>query len=102
MRYQLVLQWPVSSIEDYDELIRIEDRLLERWSGENEVDGHDFGVAEANIFILTDNPRQAFEEARELLGNDTLWNGVRAAYREVTGNEYALLWPTGGAVFRVA
>jgi len=43
MRYQLVLQWPASSIDDYDSMISIEDSLIEGLPNDSEVDGHDIG-----------------------------------------------------------
>src|SRR5205814_6768761 len=43
MKYQLVLQWPASSIKDYDAMIEVEDALIEKLSKANDVDGHDAG-----------------------------------------------------------
>jgi hypothetical protein len=93
MKYQLVLQWPAASIENYDTVIAIEDGLIGRLSGESEVDGHDMGEDEVNIFIRTNDPVQAFHESEALLENRTLWLDMRAAYREVTGSKYKVLWP---------
>ena len=68
MKYLLVIQWPAISIEDYDTLIEIEDILSLRLSKESEIDGHDAGAGEMNIFISTDNPRQTFQEVQGVLG----------------------------------
>jgi hypothetical protein len=52
MRYQVVLQWSASSMNDYDEMVGVEDLLIERLSKRCKVDGHDFGSNEANISVL--------------------------------------------------
>ena len=101
-KYQLALQWPASSIDDYDLLIRTENILIERLSRANEVDGHDAGSGEVNIFIRTDDPRRAFGEVKAILGSYDCWGNTRAAYREVIGSEYIVLWPEDLAHFKVA
>jgi hypothetical protein len=101
VKYQLVLQWPASSIKDYDAMIRIEDTLIEKLSGEHKVDGHDAGSGEMNIFIHTDNPNNAFKEIKAVLGSRDFWVDARVAYREVTGDEYTILWPKDLTQFTV-
>ena len=101
MKYQLVLQWPATSISDYDALIEVEDALIEKLSDDNEVDGHDAGSGEVNIFIRTDDPERALKQVEDILGGHVFWVDVRVAYREVAGNEYTILWPKGLAEFRV-
>ena len=68
MKYQLVLQWPASSIRDFDTLIEIEDVLLEGLKDGSDVDGHDAGSNEMNIFIQTNNPEITFKEIKAVLG----------------------------------
>ncbi len=101
MKYQLVLQWPASAIKDYDAMIEVEDALLEKLSDENEVDGHDAGSGEMNIFILTDNPKKAFDEVRGILGSRDFWVDARVAYRDVAGNKYTVIWPKDLSEFKV-
>jgi len=102
MKYQLVLQWPASSIKDYDAMIEIENALMEKLSDENDVDGHDAGSGEMNIFIRTENPANAFNEVKRILGSRDVWVDARVAYREATGNEYTILWPKDLTEFNVA
>ena len=102
MRYQLVLQWPAASIKDYDAMIEIEDALVEKLSDENEVDGHDAGSGEMNIFIRTDKPKEAFNEVKNILGSRDVWVDARVAYREVSGSEYKILWPKSLTEFKVS
>jgi hypothetical protein len=93
MKYQLVLQWPASSIDDYDELIGMENALVDGIGEGHEVDGHDAGSGEMNIFILTDDPVQAFDRVRAILGSPDRWEHIRVAYRGVSGGPYVVLWP---------
>lgn len=65
------------------------------------VDGHDFGSGEMNIFIDTDQPIEAFAEARKILSHRPIWSHVRAAFREASGETYDVLWPPGLTDFRV-
>lgn len=101
MNYQLVLQWPCSSI-DFGTIVAVEDELCRKLSRAHDVDGHDAGSGELNIFIHTNDPERAFDEARILLSGHDFWAGVRAAYRELPEGEYTILWPKDLATFRVA
>ena len=92
MKYQLVLQFDASSIEDLDQLIEIEDSLERALGNYHEVDGHDFGFGEANIFIHTNDPKTAFDLAKNKL-EDSVIAKLKAAYRELTGEEYKVIWP---------
>jgi hypothetical protein len=56
MRYQLVIQFAADTIPDYDALIAMEHQLTDTL-GDGFVDGHDMSCGEANIFILTSDPR---------------------------------------------
>ena len=102
MKYQLVLQWLASSTMDYDMMISVEDSLIEGLTVMHEVDGHDVGQSEINIFIRTDDPKAAFQESSTILDKQECWSHVRAAYREVTRSEYHVLWPEGLSVFSVS
>lgn len=94
MKYQLVLQWPYNDISDYDELIAYENLLNEKLSSHlGEVDGHDWGSGEMNIFLFTNDPMQAFESCRGLICSPLIESGLSAGYREINGEEYVRLWP---------
>jgi hypothetical protein len=101
MKYQLVLQWPASSIKDYDAMIEVEDALAEKLSKAHDVDGHDAGSGEVNIFIRTGDPKCAFNEAKGILGTRDFWVDARVAFREVAGSEYTILWPKDLTEFKV-
>lgn len=105
MKYQLALQWPCGAENfDYDDLIQIEDLLSEQLAQGAEVDGHDVGEREMNIFILTNEPVACFQTIRTLLADQPAWRTMRAAYREVSGTapKYVPVWPHGLTDFRVA
>ncbi len=101
MKYQLVIQWPASKIKDYDDLIGIEDILIKNLSDRADVDGHDAGVGEMNIFITTNDPIRAFEEVRAILGSKDFWIDARIAYRETNGQDYTIIWPKDLITFEV-
>jgi len=97
----LVLQWPGSSEAHFDELIKIEEDLEQALTDGASVDGHDFGSGEMNIFIETDEPSRTFATVKQVLSRRPSWAGVRAAYREATGDTYTVLWPAGLTDFKV-
>lgn len=103
MKYILVLQWPGTSEIDFDALIAMED-LLEAALPEAHgfVDGHDFGAGQMNIFVHTDRPLEAFQDAVASLGSDPRWASTRVAYRPAGGDRYVLLWPPTLEAFSVS
>lgn len=100
MKYQLVLQWPASSLTDYDRMIQVENTLLEGLGVEHKVAGHDEGSGETNIFIRTDSPSAAFARIRKIVDKRVMKN-VRVAYREVSKSAYTVLWPRDLTEFSV-
>ena len=56
MQYQLTLQFRGDSLGDYDAMVALEDELTEQVGDSAEVDGHDCGSGETNIFIFTPDP----------------------------------------------
>ena len=93
MRYNLVLQFQANDIVDYDKLVEIEELLIKYLRGLSHVDGHDSGSCEMNIFILTNEPKDAFEKAKVIMKAAGLLAGLSAAYRLSSGEEYTRLWP---------
>src|SRR5437660_1146101 len=101
MKYRLVLQWPGSSIEDYDGMIELEELLTEALPAESDIDGHDVGADEVNIFIHTDDPQRTFAALRPILSSCNRLTTVRVAFREVSKDVYTILWPTDLGTFEV-
>lgn len=83
-------------------MIAAEDALIEQLSVLHEVDGHDAGVGEVNIFILTNDYRKAFDEAKAALEGKGFWADACVAYREIDKSEYTVLWPEGLNEFNVS
>ena len=83
MRYQLVLQFRGDSLADYDEMIALEDRLIEKLGRSAKVDGHDCGSGEINIFIYTADPAATFWLVRQSLEAESQLDSMAAAYRPV-------------------
>ena len=61
------------------------------------MDGHDCGSGETNIFIFTTDPAATFWRVRQTLKQEGRLDTVTAAYREVEGERYTVLWPEGSA-----
>jgi hypothetical protein len=101
MKYIFVLQWPASSIDDYDSMVAIENLLISALSKNSNVDGHDIGAGETNIFIETDDPNGLYEEIKSALGSHGAWSYIRVAYRNTEGGAYMILWPKNLRDFRV-
>lgn len=74
---------------------------MERLEPDHEVDGHDFGSGQMNVFIHTDMPTVAFEAARSILESWGMRSDFRAAFRDAEGEEFTVLWPPGLAEFEV-
>ena len=55
-----------------------------------------------NIFILTNEPVLCFERIKATLGKEEAWANIRVAYREVTGDNFTVLWPPSLTEFDVA
>ena len=95
MKYQLVLQFSGDTLADYDAMVGIEDRLIEDLSHSAKVDGHDCGSGETNIFIFTSDPSATFLRVRQTLQREGRLQSVKAAYRQVGGEQFTVLWPEG-------
>ena len=95
MRYQLVLQFRGDSLADYDQMIAVEDRLIEALGDSADVDGHDAGSGETNIFIFTSDPVATFRQAQPVLQSMDQLTGVTAAFRDVDGEQFTVIWPEG-------
>ncbi len=102
MSYQLVFQLPFSSIGDYDAMVRLEERIAEALGQLGEVDGHDAGPGETNIFVLTERPELALEWVRNALWGNGPPAGLKVAFRRVEGEAYTILHPPGESNFDIA
>ena len=102
MKYQFVLQWDAASISDFDSLMEAEEFLSENLSELHMVDGHDMGCGEFNIFVLTDAPKTAFSEIKDLWRVQENLASARIAYRKVLTDTFVVLWPHDLSEFKIA
>jgi hypothetical protein len=93
MSYQLVLQFRGDSLEDLDAAIALEEDLIEQLGESADVDGHDVGSGETNIFILTAEPKATFQRIKPLLKRKQQLKSVTVAYRKIDGEQFTVIWP---------
>ena len=83
--YELVLQVQNVDSGDFDRLLRWEKGLVECLGASAEIDGHDLGSGEFNVFIFTDNPEATFratqvaKRTRQRLGQRLLLTATEIA-----------------------
>jgi len=92
MDYHLVLQFRGVECLDFDAIVNLEDEIQQIVEPLAEVDGHDVGSGEMNIFILAADPVATFDQTKPLLGAASLLDKVSVAYRELHSNDFTLLW----------
>ena len=101
MKYHLIIQFPEELYGDLDWISDLEDRLDESII-DAEVDGHDMGGGEVNIFIHANNPVDTFKIAKTILEEDGVeLKNIKFAYREINDDNYIPLWPENLINFRV-
>jgi hypothetical protein len=93
MKYQLVLQFRGDSLADFDAMIALEEQLIEDLEDSADVDGHDCGSGETNIFIYTLDPTATFSKVKQTLEKEDRLESVTAAYRKEDSNHFTVLWP---------
>ena len=102
MKYQLVIQFPEEQFEDIYDIADMEDRLSS-FLVDAEVDGHDIGSGEINIFIHTNNPVNNFEIVKNILDEEGVnLEYVKIAYREIGVEQYIAIWPENLEGFSVS
>jgi len=100
MKHQLVFQFDGL---DFDTLISVEDALIKGLHSSADVDGHDIGSGQSNIFIFTEDPVGTLHKAREIFHDCGLLSiAFKAASRRVGENHYVILWPPEMSDFQVA
>jgi len=99
--YQLVLQLRGSSQLDFEEMLGIEKELVSGIGDLGEVDGHDMGQGEMNIFVLTTSPIRCFEHVRSLQRVARAMSRLKVAYRLLDSDDYEVLHPPGLYTFTV-
>jgi hypothetical protein len=102
MQFQLVVQIKPATSDDFNRLVNWENTLIKILATSAEVDGHDLGAGEFNIFIYTDDPSCTFHKIQSLPDTKPLSASMAAAYRPVDGEDYIILWPPDSKRFDIA
>ncbi len=93
LKYQLVLQLPGNTRQDFEELATLEELVMVALQDTpHEVDGHDFGSGTMNVFIDTNEPVAAFALVKDTI-NIVEYPMLKAAYRSFADEDYKLIWP---------
>lgn len=102
MNYQLVIQFSLtdSSADDFDQLLIIENELNLSLGDKHQVNGHDIGSDIMNIYIHTNDPDEAFELVKSLLSENDL-KKITAAFRDIDGDDYSVIWPDINDNFKI-
>ncbi len=58
-----------------------------------DVDGHDVGIGEMNIFVLTPDPVSTFRTVKPVLQRNKYLEKVVVAYRNVEDENYTVIFP---------
>lgn len=89
-----MIQLPQSAFQEFDDLVRYEDMLIDVLANAHDVDGHDMGSGEVNFYVLTDDPTVALCTIRDA-GDGSLLSHlqVRAAARLMDGEGHEPLGP---------
>ena len=93
MQYQLTLQFRGDTLADYDAMVALEEQLANALGDSAEVDGHDCGSGETNIFILTGDAMGRFRRLTPVLEHSGVLGSLTAAYRDALGEDYTVIWP---------
>jgi hypothetical protein len=93
MKFQLLLQFNASTLQEFDKLVKLEDHLYKNLPPNALVDGHDFGLDEYNIFIHTDDPRSALANVQKISEAHHIVIPFRAGYRDFNEEVYIPIWP---------
>ena len=95
VNYQLVLQIRGDSLSDLNATVALEEDLIDVLGNSADVDGHDIGSGETNIFIFSSDPRGTFRQAKPVLKRRKCLPVVTAAYRQMDGEQFTVIWPEG-------
>ena len=93
MDHQLIVRFPVSAVSDHPAMVRLEAALAGILDDTEELDGHDFGLDEADLFLLTADPVRTFERIKPVLVRAGLLDTLTAAHGATDAEEYTVLWP---------
>lgn len=101
MRFQVVVQLRAESSEDFERMLALEEELIGGLGDFAEVDGHDSGQGEINLFVHTDEPDLVFNRIRTLPVARRMLPELAIAYRRFDSDDFKILFPEGLGHFEV-
>ncbi len=93
MEYQLTLKFPYFDVDDYKNIVALEDKLIKKLGRSAHVEGHYAGSEVMNIFVITGQPLESFVVVLEVVRGEGLLASLSVLCRAVNGSKYARLWP---------
>ena len=92
MQSQLVLKFRRPALDNPGALA-LEASLAAALGDSVEMDGHNVGMRDINLFIITADPASTFRRCKPVLEPLQLLDRVVAAHRFVGGLQFKVIWP---------
>ena len=92
MQSQLVLKFR-RPVLDSAGVATLEGHLRDTLGNTVELDGHNEGVRDIDVFILTEDPASTFRRCKPVLEKMQVLDRVVAAHRFVGGLQFKVIWP---------
>ena len=93
MGYQLTLKFLYYDVDDYKNIIALEEKLIKKLDRSANVEGHYAGSEVMNIFIITSQPLESFVVVLEVVRGEGLLASLSVLCKAANGHKYARLWP---------
>ncbi len=102
--FELVIQFPLGGddLAGFDAIAGFEEALEDWLASDSDVDGHDVGSGEMNVFVHTDDPVTTLQLIQLLLERTGLGAAeYRAGFRRFGEDRFTPAWPAELESFRV-
>jgi hypothetical protein len=94
MNYQLVLRFRKTDV-NAETLRALEIALGQDLAGTAQLDGHDTGARNIDLFVVTADPKSAFRRSKPALERLQLLDRAIVAHRLEGGSRFTVVWPLG-------
>jgi hypothetical protein len=103
MQYQLIYRFRKAALESPDDVQALERELAESLGDKAQLDGHDTGPRDIDLFLGTTDPGSAFRRSKPALERLALLDKVTVAHRLEGGAKFTVIWPLKyGRKFKLA
>ena len=93
MEQELIIKFWRQPLPDQATMASVSAELTSVLGTTAELDGYDVKGEELNLFVKTDDPKQAFRRIKKVLESCGITEGFSAAYRLIGGAQFTSLWP---------